>query len=75
MLAEDPSLANHRLADDPGPTPLYCLPDDEEAAVIVAGILLRHGADRTVRNPAGQTPAEAAASCGLDEAAELIEAG
>jgi ankyrin repeat protein len=73
-LTEQPWRANERLPGD-CPTPLYCLPDDEEAAVDVARILLAHGADPSVRNDKGQTPADAARAQGLDDAAELMEAG
>jgi uncharacterized protein len=50
------------------------LPDDDERAVDVAEFLLAHGADPTVKNPAGLTPAEAAKKRGLDEAAATISA-
>jgi ankyrin repeat protein len=72
-LAEQPWRANERLPGD-GPTPLYCLPDDEDRAVEVAGTLLAHGADPAVRNDKGQTAAGAARARGLDDAAGLIEA-
>jgi len=71
VLAADPSLANHRLPGD-APTPLFCLPDDEDDAVAVAGLLLAHGADPTQRNDKGDTPADAARKRGLDDAAELL---
>jgi ankyrin repeat protein len=73
VLDADLSLANHRLAEDDCPTPLFCLPDDDDQAVEVARILLAHGADPTARNTAGRTPADAARVRGLDEAAELME--
>lgn len=73
VLAEEPGLANHRLEADEAPTPLYCLPDDDEAAATIAEILLRHGADPSVRNGQGRSPAEVARSRGLDDAADLIE--
>jgi ankyrin repeat protein len=72
-LTEQPWRANERLPGD-CPTPLYCLPDDEEAAVEVARILLAHGADPAARNDKGQTPADWARLRGLDQAAELMEA-
>lgn len=71
-LSEQPWRANERLPGD-GPTPLFCLPDDEELAADVARILLAHGADPSVRNDKGQTPAEAARLRGLDDAADLME--
>ncbi len=73
VLAADPSLANQRLAEDDSPTPLFCLPDDEDSAVEAARILIAHGADTTVRDAKGRTPADAARSRGLDDAAELME--
>ncbi len=36
-------------------------------------LLIVHGADPTVRNAKGRTPADAARARGLDEAAELME--
>jgi ankyrin repeat protein len=73
VLADEPVLANHSLDHEEAPTPLYCLPDDEEAAIEVAETLLRHGANPMVRNRRGQTPAEVARRRGLDDAADLIE--
>jgi ankyrin repeat protein len=74
VLEADPSLANHHLGGEEAPTPLYCLPDDEDDAVETARILIAHGADPTVRDGKGRTPADAARGRGLDEAAELMEA-
>ena len=73
VLRTEPALANDRLEEDDAPTPLYCLPDDDDLAAEVARILLRHGADPGVRNAKGRTPADVARSRGLEEAAELIE--
>jgi ankyrin repeat protein len=73
VLDADPSLANHRLAEDRAPTPLYCLPDDEDQAVEAAHILMAYGADPEVRDAKGRTPADAARARGLDEAAEVME--
>jgi ankyrin repeat protein len=73
VLAAEPALANHRLADEDAPTPLYCLPDDEDDAVEAARILIAHGADPAVRNAKGRTPADAARARGLEEAAEVME--
>lgn len=61
------------IADDQSPTPLYCLPDDEERAVTTAQLLLDRGADRKVRNAQGQTPAAAARARGLDDAADVLQ--
>jgi len=74
VLEADPSLANHHQADEEAPTPLYCLPDDEDAAVEAARILIAHGADPKVRDVKGRSAADAARGRGLDEAAELMEA-
>ncbi|MBW8743234.1 MAG: ankyrin repeat domain-containing protein [Sphingomonas sp.] len=73
VLAAEPALANHRLDTEDAPTPLYCLPDEDEAAAEIAEILLRHGADPNARNGQGQSPADAARRRGLDDAADLIE--
>jgi ankyrin repeat protein len=73
VLAAEPALANHRLAEDEAPTPLFCLPDDEDAAVEAARILIAHGADPAARDATGRTPVDAARARGLDEAAALME--
>jgi ankyrin repeat protein len=73
VLRADPDRANESVGDDDRPTPLFCLPDDEDAAVEAADILLRHGANPGTRNKHGCTPVDAARTRGLDEAAELIE--
>ena len=72
VLALDPGLVNFALDGEEAPTALFCLPDDEAAAAEMAELLLRRGADPTVRNPKGQTAAEWASQRGLDEAADLI---
>lgn len=73
LLRAEPELANAQLAVEDRPTPLFCLPDDEEAAVQVARILVTRGADPTVRNGKGHTAIEAARARGLDDAAEVME--
>lgn len=73
VLRADPALANHFMPDDEGPTPLFCLPDDEDAALEAARILLRHGADPGIRNKQGRTAIEAARGHGFEEVAELME--
>jgi ankyrin repeat protein len=71
LFAADRSLASAITRGEP---PLFALPDDDERAVDVAELLLAHGAEPTVKNPAGLTPAEAAKKRGLDEAAAAISA-
>jgi ankyrin repeat protein len=73
VLKSEPALANHRLDVDDAPTPLFCLPDDEDAAMEIADMLLRHGADPKARNGHDQSPAQMARRRGLDDAADLIE--
>jgi ankyrin repeat protein len=72
VLHNDPTLANHTLAGHDAPTPLFCLPDDDEAAAAVTRVLLAHGAEPSVRNPQGKTAEQAARFCGLDDAADLM---
>lgn len=71
LFAAEPALAN---AVDPraGVTPLFCLPNDEDQAVEIAGFLLAHGADPSVRNKAGLTAEQAARNRGLTDAADLM---
>ena len=75
VLAAEPGRITHTIAGDDSPTHLFCLPDDEDAAAEVARVLMGHGADASVRNPAGKTAADVARLRGLDEAAEVIEGG
>lgn len=75
VLDDEPQLANHVLPNEDAPTPLFCLPDEEEAAVEVARMLMDHGGDPALRSGRGETPADAARRRGLEEAAELMEAG
>jgi len=71
VLDAEPALVNQvRPGDDP--TPLFCLPDDEDDAVAVARLLLARGADPKRRNDKGDTAADAARKRGLDEAAEVL---
>jgi ankyrin repeat protein len=72
LLAADRSLASVNTRD--GEPPLFALPDDDDCAVDVAELLLTHGADPSVKNAAGLTPAQAAQKRGLDEAAAAINA-
>jgi len=73
VLAARPELANHRLETEDAPTPLFCLPDDDDRTAAVVETLIRHGADPRVRNAHGHNPAEAARRRGLYDAADLIE--
>jgi len=73
VLAEQPALADAR--NPRGMTPLFTLPDDEEAAVQVVEVLLDFGADRRARNAEGETPEQAARRRGLDEVVDLLAGG
>ncbi len=71
LLTGDPSLANHEIhAKEP---PLFCLPDDDAKAAELVELLLSFGADPSVRNDKGLTPADVARRNGLEEAAALLE--
>jgi ankyrin repeat protein len=72
LLGKDRGLASAITRG--GEAPLFALPDDDERAVDVAELLLAHGADPSIKNGAGLTPAEAAKKRGLDEAAATISA-
>lgn len=73
LLGAEPDLANQSRPREDSPTPLFHLPDDEEQAVEIARILLRHGADPRVRDKAGQTAIDAARRRDLDDAADMME--
>lgn len=70
VLEEDPSLA--RTLNLRKVTPLFMLPDDENAAAEVVEVLLAAGADPKARNPERETPEQAARKRGLDDAADLL---
>jgi ankyrin repeat protein len=72
LFAADRSLASAITRG--GEVPLFALPDDDERAVDVAELLLAHGADPSVKNRAGLSPAEAARKRGLEEAAATLSA-
>ena len=72
VLEADPGGARAVLEN--GFTPLWWLPNDETQAVEIAALLLRHGADPTLRSNSGTTAAEAARLRGLEDAANLIAA-
>ena len=73
VLDERPELANQALAFHDGPTPLFCLPDDERVALKMAPILLIHGADPSVRNAKGLTPVDRARDLDHEDVATLME--
>ena len=55
-----------------GVTPLFCLPDDEDAAAAIASLLLAHGADPHAVNRDGLTAEQEARRRGLIDAADLM---
>jgi hypothetical protein len=71
LFAEDPRLAN-AVAPRAGITPLFCLPDDEDAALAIATLLLAHGADPNFVNRDGLTAEQDARRRGLFDAADLM---
>jgi len=80
-LEKCPGLANQRtehriglgrISAEPGETPLFVVPEDEEHAFEVADLLVTFGADPHARNSAGKTPADKARSRGLLELAEWL---
>jgi ankyrin repeat protein len=72
LFAEDPALANAPARS--GEPPLFCLPDDDTSACDLVEFLLAAGADPTMRNAGGLTPAQVARERGLLDAAVLLEA-
>jgi ankyrin repeat protein len=74
LFAAAPSLVN--LAHfRSGMTPLFPLPPEESAALDMARFLLENGADPSLRNKAGESPADAARKRGFEILAELLRAG
>lgn len=71
LFAEDPALANAPARS--GEPPLFCLPDDDTSACDLVEFLLAAGADPTIRNAGGLTPAQVARERGLLDAAVLLE--
>jgi len=71
LLAADPSGVDRQ--DRPGETLLFCMPGDEDKAILLTELLLSLGADPSFRNPLGQTPAQVARSRGLDDVAALLD--
>jgi ankyrin repeat protein len=57
-----------------GFTPLFVLPADEPAALEMARFLIEHGADPSIRNKDGDTPADAARKRGFEQVAAFLSA-
>lgn len=72
LFAEAPALTNAPARS--GQPPLFCLPEDDTSACDLVEFLLAAGADPTVRNAQGLTPAQVARKQGLLDAAALLEA-
>jgi len=71
LFAQEPQLAN-AVAPRAGITPLFCLPNDETAAVAITKLLLAHGADPNFVNKVGITAQQDARRRGLIDAADLM---
>jgi uncharacterized protein len=71
LFDADPSLAS--AVTRGGEVPLFALPDDDERAAEIVELLLARGADPSVKNSAGLTPAEAAQKRGLEEATAAFQ--
>ena len=70
LLDADPSLA--RTTPD-GDSLLLALPrDDEQRAIAIARLLLKHGADRSVKDSTGRTAAERAERLAMFDLARLL---
>ncbi|GAB1343633.1 ankyrin repeat domain-containing protein [Gemmatimonas sp.] len=72
VLRDAPHLANERLPGASAPTPLFCLPDDDEQGVAVAKVLLAFGANPQERDANGKSAIEAAKARGLDASAAAM---
>jgi ankyrin repeat protein len=71
LLEEDRALAN--LASPKyGMTPLFCLPDDEDRALEITGLLLAHGADPNAKIKDGVTAEQSARRRGMIDVADLM---
>lgn len=70
VLAESPELA--RVIGSSGDTPLMWLPDDADAALQAAQLLMEHGADASCRSAHGLSAADIAAERGLEAVAEFL---
>jgi hypothetical protein len=71
VLAADPALIHARHPHSGG-TPLFHLPEDPDAAVDLATLLLAHGADTRITNKKGLTAEQNAREQGLIDAADVI---
>jgi ankyrin repeat protein len=71
VLGAEPRLAKVTYQNQ---TPLFWLPDDEQAAVEIVKLFLAHGADASLKDKSGDTAADRAGQRGLDEAASLLRA-
>jgi hypothetical protein len=71
LFAEEPTLVN-TVTTRTDITPLFCLPDDEEAAVVMTILLLEHGADPSVVNKEDERAEQDARRRGLTDAADLL---
>jgi uncharacterized protein len=71
VLAAEPALVNARHPHSGG-TPLFHLPEDEDAAVELATLLMARGADTRLTNKRGLTAEQNAREQGLIDAADVI---
>ena len=69
VLREDPQRATSM------PSPLFWLPDDEDNALAIAGMLISAGADAARRNVSGATPADVAERRGMLRLAARLRQG
>jgi hypothetical protein len=70
LLAEEPQWATQTFN---GETLLFRLPDDDDEAVAMAGLLLANGADPSVVDKDGRTAAATARRYGLLKTAARLE--
>ncbi|MBC7789204.1 MAG: ankyrin repeat domain-containing protein [Anaerolineae bacterium] len=70
VLAAQTDLA--KVKSRSGETPLMWLPEDEDRAIEIAGLLITNGADPALRSTKGMSAADFASRRGLDEVAELL---
>ena len=69
LLTAEPQLASTAYQ---GETPLFYLPDDEQAAAEIVRLFLAHGADPTVQRRDGTNAEQIARARGLTEATDLL---